>query len=81
MRRSAGRSSSGDNYVCLRLCEACKLDADIYLPALVEGMLGSRNWMAAHLGARGGRAKSRARAAASRRNGRLGGRPKKKTAA
>ena len=58
-----------------------KLDADIYLPALLEGILGSRNWVAAHLGALGGRAKSRAKAAASRRNGRLGGRPKKKTAA
>ena len=58
-----------------------KLDADVYLPALLEGILGSRNWMAAHLGAIGGRAKSRVKAAASRRNGRLGGRPRKKTAA
>jgi hypothetical protein len=58
-----------------------KLDADIYLPAVLEGILGSRNWMAAHLGALGGRAKSRVKAAASRRNGRLGGRPRKKSAA
>src|SRR5690349_3857717 len=43
-----------------------KLDADIYLPAVLEGILGSRNWMAAHLGALGGRAKSRVKAAASR---------------
>src|SRR6185437_14554510 len=58
-----------------------KLDADIYLPAVLKGILGSRNWMAAHLGALGGRAKSRVKAAASRRNGRLGGRPRKKSAA
>jgi uncharacterized protein DUF2442 len=58
-----------------------KLDADIYLPALLDGILGSRNWMAAHLGTLGGRTKSSAKAAAARRNGRLGGRPRKKTAA
>jgi len=58
-----------------------KLDADIYLPAVLEGILGSRNWMAAQLGTLGGRAKSRVKAAASRRNGRLGGRPRKKSAA
>ena len=54
-----------------------KLDADLYLPALLEGVLGSRRWMAAHLGAQGGRAHTTAKAAASRRNGRLGGRPRK----
>jgi hypothetical protein len=53
-----------------------KLDADIYLPALLEGFLGSKRWMAARLGTLGGRVKSEAKAAASRRNGRLGGRPK-----
>ena len=30
-----------------------KLDADIYLPALLEGYLGSRTWMASHLGSPG----------------------------
>lgn len=54
-----------------------KLDADLYLPALLEGMLGSRRWMAARLGIRGGQARSDAKAAASRANGRLGGRPKR----
>ncbi len=54
-----------------------KLDADLYLPALMEGILGSRRWMAARMGAAGGKAKSPAKASASRRNGRLGGRPKK----
>jgi hypothetical protein len=54
-----------------------KLDADIYLPALLEGVFGSKRWMAAQLGALGGRSKSVAKASASRNNGRLGGRPKK----
>ena len=56
------------------------LDADIYLPALLEGFLGSRNWMAARLGERGGKMKTRAKVAASRRNGKLGGRPRKNAA-
>jgi hypothetical protein len=54
-----------------------KLDADLYLPALLEGWLGSRRWMAARLGERGGRARSAAKRAASRENGKLGGRPRK----
>jgi hypothetical protein len=54
-----------------------KLDADLYLPPLLEGFLGSKRWTAAHLGERGGRARSQAKAAASRRNGKLGGRPRK----
>jgi hypothetical protein len=53
------------------------IDADIYLPGLLEGFLGSRRWMAAQLGKAGGRVTSRAKAAAVRANGRLGGRPKK----
>jgi len=54
-----------------------KLDADVYLPALLEGVFGSKRWIAAQLGALGGRSKSSAKALASRNNGRLGGRPKK----
>lgn len=54
-----------------------KLDADIYLPALLEGFLGSKRWLAAELGKLGGTASTTAKAAAARRNGRLGGRPKK----
>src|SRR5215831_8907920 len=53
------------------------LDADIYLPSLLQGFLGSRRWMAAQLGKAGGRAKSAAKTAAARANGKLGGRPKK----
>ncbi len=54
-----------------------KLDADLYLPALVEGFFGSKRWMASRLGASGGKSRSAAKKAASRANGRLGGRPKK----
>jgi hypothetical protein len=54
-----------------------KLDADIYVPGLLEALFGSRKWMAARLGQAGGRARSRAKQAASKTNGRLGGRPKK----
>jgi hypothetical protein len=57
-----------------------RLDADIYLPALLEGFLGSKSWMAARLGARGGRARTRAKAAAARANGKLGGRPRRTAA-
>jgi hypothetical protein len=58
-----------------------KLDADLYVPAILEGILGSRRWMAARLGAAGGRSRSEAKIAASRKNGKLGGRPAKKVRA
>lgn len=54
-----------------------KLDADIYLPALLEGFLGSKRWVAAEHGKIGGSVSSTAKAAAARRNGKLGGRPRK----
>lgn len=54
-----------------------KLDADLWLPALLEGVFGSRKWIAARLGASGGRVKSKAKAKAARANGKLGGRPLK----
>jgi len=53
------------------------LDADLYLPALLEGFLGSKRWMAAQMGKAGGKVSTKAKAAASRRNGKLGGRPRK----
>lgn len=54
-----------------------RLDADVYVPALLHGVFGSRQWMAAQLGASGGQVKSDAKAEAARRNGRKGGRPRK----
>ncbi len=57
------------------------IDADLYLPALLEGFLGSKAWMAARMGQVGGRATTEAKQAAARANGRLGGRPRKKAAA
>ena len=58
-----------------------RLDADIYVPALLQGMFGTKNWMARHLGAKGGQARTEAKTSASRENGRRGGRPRKPTAA
>jgi hypothetical protein len=57
-----------------------QLDADLYIPALVQGVFGTRRWMAQELGARGGRARSIDKSAAARLNGRKGGRPKKRAA-
>jgi hypothetical protein len=54
-----------------------KLDVDLWLPALMQGVFGSRKWMAAQLGARGGKVKSKAKAKAARENGKLGGRPRR----
>ena len=53
------------------------LDADLYLPALLNGFLGSRNWMAAQMGKTGGTSATAAKQAAARANGKLGGRPRK----
>jgi hypothetical protein len=54
-----------------------RLDADLYIPALLEGVLGSKRWMAARLGRLGGASRSDAKATASRANGKRGGRPRK----
>ncbi len=54
-----------------------RLDADLYIPGLLEGFLGTRQWMAARMGQRGGKATTEAKTSAARANGRLGGRPRK----
>jgi hypothetical protein len=51
------------------------LDIDLYVPPLLEGVVGNREWMK-HLGRRGGLATTQAKAIASRLNGRKGGRPR-----
>jgi hypothetical protein len=57
------------------------LDADLYLPSLLKGFLGSKSWMAAQLGKVGGQTRSKAKTAAARSNGKLGGRPRKTSVA
>jgi hypothetical protein len=54
-----------------------KLDADLYLPGLLNGVFGSPRWMASRMGRLGGSARTKAKATAARANGRRGGRPKR----
>jgi len=54
-----------------------RLDADLYVPALLESVFGSETWTASRMGRAGGRARSVAKAAAARANGKRGGRPRK----
>ncbi|PZP25441.1 MAG: DUF2442 domain-containing protein, partial [Kocuria rhizophila] len=51
--------------------------ADVYVPGFMKGIYGTRRWMAALLGAEGGKSSSPAKAAAARTNGAKGGRPRK----
>jgi hypothetical protein len=53
------------------------VDADLYVPGLLEGFLGSKTWMASRLGQLGGQSSTKAKKTASRANGKLGGRPRK----
>jgi hypothetical protein len=55
------------------------LDVDVYIPGLVEHAFGSRLFAAA-TGRRGGRRRSKAKAAAAKVNGAKGGRPRKLSA-
>ncbi len=56
------------------------LDADLYVPALLQGIYGTKLWMA-KIGSRGGSATSPAKKKAARANGKLGGRPRRNAAA
>ncbi len=57
-----------------------QLDVQHYVPGLLRGVFGNRRWMA-EIGRSGGLATSPAKAAAARRNGAKGGRPKSARAA
>jgi hypothetical protein len=56
------------------------LDADLYVPALLRGIYGSKLWME-KIGRKGGLARSAAKKQAARANGKLGGRPRRAPAA
>ena len=56
------------------------LDADVYVPGLVERAFGNRLFAAA-AGRRGGQRRTKVKIAAARRNGAKGGRPRKRTSA
>jgi len=53
------------------------LDADLYVPALVSGLFGTRVWMTRELARIAGQQTSPAKAMAARANGAKGGRPRK----
>ena len=57
-----------------------ELDVDVYVPGLVERVFGTR-LLAAATGRRGGRRRSKAKAAAAKANGAKGGRPRKRLSA
>ncbi len=57
-----------------------QLDADVYLPSLLEGVFGSERWMTSRMGKLGGSSRSAAKTLAARQNGKSGGRPKQKGA-
>ncbi|SMF48744.1 Protein of unknown function [Xaviernesmea oryzae] len=54
-----------------------QLDVDLYVPALVSGIFGTREWMTKQLARIAGQTSSPAKVAAARANGAKGGRPKK----
>jgi hypothetical protein len=53
------------------------LEVDLFVPALVAGIFGTREWMTKELARRAGQVKSTAKAEAARANGAKGGRPRK----
>ena len=55
-----------------------RIDADLYIPSLLQGLLGTEKWMS-EIGRKGGSTRTEAKSAAARQNGKLGGRPKSVT--
>ena len=55
-----------------------KLNVQLYVPTLVKGIMGNKQWMR-ELGSLGGSAATPAKRKAAQSNGRLGGRPRKQT--
>jgi hypothetical protein len=53
------------------------LDVDLYVPALIAGIFGTKAWMGRELARRAGKVTSEAKVAAARANGAKGGRPRK----
>jgi len=58
-----------------------RLDVDLSVPDLLAGLFGTKAYMDRQRAARAGAARSPAKAAAARRNGAKGGRPRKPAAA
>ena len=58
-----------------------RLDVDLSVPGLLAGLLGTKAYMDRERAARAGSTKSAAKAAAARRNGVKGGRPRKSAGA
>jgi hypothetical protein len=56
------------------------LDVDHYVPGLIDGIFGTRKWMAT-IGMTGGAASTPAKREAARKNGKKGGRPRTPTVA
>lgn len=54
-----------------------RLDVDLSVPGLLAGLFGTRAFLDRQRAAKAGAARSPAKAAAARRNGRKGGRPRK----
>lgn len=54
-----------------------RLDEDLSIPGVLAGIFGTHAWMNRLRAAKAGAASSPAKAAAARRNGRKGGRPRK----
>jgi hypothetical protein len=57
-----------------------ELDVDLFVPALMQGVTGTESWMA-RIGRAGGQARTQRKAAAARKNGLKGGRPRSSDAA